>query len=76
MQCISIAPLATNEEEIMNNFNDSLTEQELDQLVALDASTQADIAGGATITIHISVEVMDTLEVTVPCTASCPSWVK
>lgn len=61
----------------MNDLNESLTEQELDQLVALDASTQADIAGGATITIHLSVDtVMHTLEVTVPCTASCPSWMK
>lgn len=51
---------------------DALTEQELKNLVALDASTQAEAAGGGDFLIGLA----GLAGVSTACTDTCSSWVK
>ena len=52
---------------------DALTEQELENLVALDASTQAEAAGGVG---DLVIGLAGLAGVSTACTDTCSSWVK
>lgn len=65
-----------NKEEIMIDPKDALTEQELENLVALDASAQTEAAGGITAAAGLAIGAAALAGVSTACTDTCSSWVK
>lgn len=60
----------------MIDAKDALTEQELKNLVALDASAQAEAAGGALGGLALALTAAGVAGVSTACTDTCSSWVK
>ena len=74
--CNDMNVARNNKEEIRIDPKDARTEQELENLVALDASAQTEAAGGITAAAGLAIGAAALAGVSTACTDTCSSWVK